>query len=143
MTDITPLVPRQPDPSLAVPLAGGGKSDLAAENPKSFTLVAFYRGPHCPQCRKQPADLEAKLPEFEKRGISVVAISADNAERGGRTKPEGGPAQLAHRLRPGFAYRARLRSVDLDQPQQDLGRHQETSFFNESGLFLIRPDRRL
>jgi hypothetical protein len=44
MTDISPLIPRQPVPSLVVLIAGGGKFDLASENPKNFTLVAFYRG---------------------------------------------------------------------------------------------------
>ncbi len=82
MTDITPLIPRQPVPPLSVPLAGGGKFDLDTETPEKFTLVVFYRGLHCPQCRKQLTDLEAKLPEFEKRGVSVVAISADEPERG-------------------------------------------------------------
>ncbi|MGE0565290.1 MAG: hypothetical protein AB7O50_12315 [Pseudolabrys sp.] len=50
MTDITPLVPRQPVPPLVVPLAGGGKFELSAEMPLHFTMVVFYRGLHCPSC---------------------------------------------------------------------------------------------
>jgi peroxiredoxin len=88
MSDIAPLVPHQPVPPLVVPLAGGGKFDLATESPEKFILVVFFRGLHFPQCRKQLTDLEAKLSEFEKRGVSVVAISPDNAERGEKTKAE-------------------------------------------------------
>ena len=60
MTDIAPLVPRQPVPPLAVALAGGGKFDLATESPDKFILVVFYRGLHCPLCRRQLGDLEAQ-----------------------------------------------------------------------------------
>ena len=48
MTDITPLVPRQPVPPLAVRLVGGGRFDVTTENSERFTLVVFYRGLHCP-----------------------------------------------------------------------------------------------
>src|SRR5688500_594898 len=71
MTDITPLVPRQLVPSLAVSLVGGGRFDIAAENPERFTMLVFYRGLHCPICRTQLGDLETKLPDFAKRGVSV------------------------------------------------------------------------
>ena len=41
MTDITPLVPRQPVPPLAVRLVGGGRFDVTTENSERFTLVCF------------------------------------------------------------------------------------------------------
>jgi peroxiredoxin len=143
MTDISPLIPRQPVPSLVVLIAGGGKFDLASENPKNFTLVAFYRGLHCPQCRKQLTDLEAKLPEFEKRGVSVVAISADNAERAERTKPE----WSLPKLRIGYGLDLRTARafglwISTSRGKTSVG-IEETNFFNEPGLFLIRPDRTL
>ena len=143
MSDITPLVPRQPVPSLAVRLAGGGKFDLATENPEMFTLVVFYRGLHCPQCRKQLTDLEAKLPEFEKRGVSVVAISPDTAERAERTKPEWG----LKNLRIGYGLdlhtaRAFGLWISTSRGKTSAG-IEETSLFNEPGIFLIKPDRTL
>lgn len=140
MSDITPLMPRQPVPRLAVALAGGGKFDLAAESPKNFTLVVFYRGLHCPQCRRQLTELEAKLPEFDKRGVSVVAISADDAERATRSKSEWNLANL--RIGYGLTLRAARdfglwistgrgkTSAGLDEP----------ALFNEPGLYLIKPD---
>jgi peroxiredoxin len=143
MTDITPLIPRQPVPPLVVPLAGGGKFDLATESPEKFTLVAFYRGLHCPQCRKQLTDLEAKLPEFEKRGVSVVAISADNPERGEKTKSEWG----LKNLRIGYGLDLRTARafglwISTSRGKTSAG-IEETSLFNEPGLFLIKPDRTL
>ncbi len=143
MTDITPLIPRQPVPTLVVPLAGGGKFDLAADKAKNFTLVAFYRGLHCPQCRRQLTDLEAKLPEFEKRGVSVIAISPDSAERAERTKPEWG----LNNLRIGYGLDLHIARafglwISSSRGKTSAG-IEETSFFNEPGLFLIKPDHTL
>jgi hypothetical protein len=53
MTDIVPLIPRQPVPPLEVDLAGGGSFHLERETPANFTLVVFYRGLHCPICKTQ------------------------------------------------------------------------------------------
>jgi peroxiredoxin len=140
VSDINPPIPRQPVPPLSVPLAGGGKFDLATEGPEHFILVAFYRGLHCPQCRKQLTDLEAKLPEFEKRGVSVVAISADDKERAERTKTEW---QLP-KLRIGYGLplstaRAFGLWISTSRGKTSVG-IDETNLFNEPGLFLIKPD---
>lgn len=140
MTDIAPLVPRQPVPRLSVALAGGGKFDLDAETPKNFILVLFYRGLHCPQCRRQLTDLEAKLPDFEKRGVSVVAISGDEAERAERTKSEWNLPNL----RIGYGLNlATARSFGLwistGRGKTTAGL-EEPALFNEPGLFLIKPD---
>jgi len=143
MSDIAPLIPRQPVPPLAVPLAGGGKFDLATETAKNFIMVVFYRGLHCPQCRKQLTDLEAKLPEFEKRGVSVIAISPDNPERGEKTKSEWNLPNL----RIGYGLNLRTARtfglwISTSRGKTSAG-IEETSFFNEPGLFMIRPDRTL
>jgi peroxiredoxin len=143
VSDINPPIPRQPVPPLSVPLAGGGKFDLATESLEHFILVAFYRGLHCPQCRKQLTDLEAKLPEFEKRGVSVVAISADDKERAERTKSE----WALPKLRIGYGLplstaRAFGLWISTSRGKTSAG-VEETSLFNEPGLFLIKPDRTL
>ncbi len=140
MTDITPLIPRQPVPPLSVPLAGGSKFDLDTETPEKFTLVVFYRGLHCPQCRKQLTDLEAKLPEFEKRGVSVVAISPDEPERGEKTKAEWNLPNL----RIGYSLDLRTARawglwISASRGKTSAG-IEETSLFNEPGLFLVKPD---
>lgn len=75
------LTPRQPVPALNIPLVGGGRYVLGATPPTTFDMVVFYRGLHCPICAKYLMELERLMPEFEKRGVQVVAVSSDNAER--------------------------------------------------------------
>jgi peroxiredoxin len=143
MSDITPLVPRQPVPLLSVPLAGGGKFDLDAEMPPHFTMVAFYRGLHCPQCRNYLKDLESKLAEFDKRGVAVAAISSDDAERGGKTKQDWGLPGL--RLGYGLdlkTARAWGLYISTGRGKTSIG-IEEPALFSEPGLFLVRPDRTL
>lgn len=143
MIDISPLIPRQPVPPLVVPLVGGGQFDIAQEKPSHFTLVVFYRGLHCPICRKQLTELEAKLPELEKRGVSVVAVSSDDAERAERTKREWKLPEL--RLGHGLEL-ATARSwglyVSSGQGATSAG-VEEPALFSEPGLFLVKPDHTL
>ena len=140
MTDISPLVPRQPVPRLTVALAGGGKFDFDTEAPQKYILVLFYRGLHCPQCRRQLTDLEAKLLEFKKRGVSVVAISVDDEDRATRTKSEWNLPNL--RIGYGLDL-ATARSFGLwistGRGKTSAGL-EEPALFIEPGLFLIKPD---
>lgn len=140
---ITPLFPRQPTPPLSVPLAGGGTFTLDRETPANFTLVVFYRGYHCPLCRIQLKELEAKLPEFEKRGVTVVALSSDNAERGEKTKVEWGlpNLRLGHSLTLETARRWGL-YVSAGRGTTSIG-VEEPALFSEPGLFLVRPNGEL
>lgn len=143
MSDIIPVLPRQPAPALECVLAGSGgaRFSLADEAPETFTLVVFYRGYHCPICRGQLKDLEASLPEFEKRGVSVVALSSDTAERVEKTKAEWNLPHL--RLGSGLDLRT-ARSwglyVSAGRGTTSIG-VEEPALFSEPGLFLIRPDR--
>ena len=143
MTDITPLVPRQPVPPLAVPLVGGGRFDITTENPERFTLVVFYRGLHCPICRTQLSDLETKLPDFARRGVGVVAISSDAVARAERSKRD----WKLPNLRLGYGLDLRVARawglyVSTSRGMTSAG-VEEPALFSEPGLFLIRPDRAL
>ncbi|MGJ4902467.1 peroxiredoxin-like family protein [Bradyrhizobium sp. HKCCYLS2058] len=51
-------------------------SDLLAKGP---LVVSFYRGVWCPYCNMELQALQAALPEFEKLGASLVAISPQTA----------------------------------------------------------------
>ena len=75
------LMPRQAVPALSVPTLAHGTYTLNAPAPEKFTLVVFYRGLHCPICGRYLADLDRKLGEFAKRGVSVVVISSDEEAR--------------------------------------------------------------
>ena len=143
MTDITPLVPRQPVPPLAAPLVGGGRFDIATEKSERFALVVFYRGLHCPICRTQLGDLEVKLPDFAKRGVNVVALSSDGAERAERSKREWKLPNL--RLGYGLDLRvARTWGLYLSTGRGVTSAGvEEPALFSEPGLFLVRADRAL
>ncbi len=47
-------------------------ADLLAKGP---LIVSFYRGVWCPYCNMELQALQAALPEFERQGASLVAIS--------------------------------------------------------------------
>ena len=139
-SQIRPLMPRQPVPALEVPLAGGGTWSLSEQRPEHFTMVVFYRGLHCPICAKYLRDLNAKAEDFEKRGVSVVALSSDTAERAEQAKanwkldklPVGYALDLS-KAREWGLYLSSGRgktSVGIEEPQR----------FSEPGVFLVRPD---
>ncbi|MGE3289786.1 MAG: peroxiredoxin-like family protein [Geminicoccaceae bacterium] len=141
--DLTPLFPRQPVPPLDVPLIGGGVFRVAQEAPENFTLVVFYRGLHCPICRGQLRDLDAKLGDFAARGVSVVAVSCDDESRATETKTGWGLERL--RIGYGLALPTARRwglYISSGHGRTSTG-VEEPARFSEPGLFLIRPDSML
>jgi hypothetical protein len=141
-TDLVPLMPRQPVPDLRVHLAGGGSYDLAAERPKLFSMIVFYRGLHCQQCQAYLGELEKLLPEFEKRGITSVAISCDEQDRAEDAKAEW---RLA-RLRAGYGLTlpvARSWGLFLTEGRPRAQGLPEPPYCCEPALYLIAPDKTL
>ncbi len=140
MPDTTPVLPRGTAPALTVPVVGGGPWTLADSHPQNFTMVVFYRGLHCPICRAQLSELQRMLPEFDKRGVKVIAVSSDTAERASKTVEE----WRLDKLPIGYG-------LDLDvackwglylsagKGKTSIG-VEEPAKFSEPGLFLIRPD---
>jgi peroxiredoxin len=143
MSDITPLIARQTVPPLTVPVVGGDRFDIEKEKPEHFSFIVFYRGLHCPICRTQLGELETKLSEFAKRGVSVVALSSDAAERAERTKLE----WKLPNLRLGYGLDLAVARtwglyISTGRGMTSAG-VEEPALFSEPGLFLIRPDRTL
>lgn len=140
MNDITPLLPRRSVPDLSVRLAPDGTPfRLVEERPEHFTLVVFYRGLHCPVCRGQLRGLESKLDAFAARGIGVVAVSSDDANRAARAKAE----WELPRLRLGYGLTpeaARSWGLYLSAGHgMSSNGVEEPDMFSEPGLFLVRP----
>ncbi|WP_246837300.1 redoxin domain-containing protein [Salinibacterium sp. UTAS2018] len=79
------ILPRTQPPALSLPLARGGTIDdleLGTGADGRFTLMVFYRGLHCPVCRKQLRELDAELDALREAGVGrVVAISMDTLKR--------------------------------------------------------------
>ncbi|MEO8247846.1 MAG: peroxiredoxin-like family protein [Burkholderiales bacterium] len=134
------LIPRQPVPALTVPTFAHGEFDLKGDGADKFSLVVFYRGLHCPICLKYLLELGRLLPEFEKRGVKVVAISSDERERAqamaDKVKVEG--------LR--FGYDLKLSTarewglyISTSRGKTSVG-IEEPKLFSEPGIFIVRPD---
>ena len=130
--------PKHPAPALSFPLLNGEQWNLVEQRPESFTLIVFYRGLHCPICRKYLQQLQSLLPDFEQKGVNVVAVSMDTEKR------------------------ARLSRQSWELPNLNLGydlsRHTaeqwglylssavkegEPDVFSEPGLFLIDGDQQV
>jgi len=134
------LTPRQPVPALSVPLVGGGRYVLGATPAPTFDLVVFYRGLHCPICANYRMELARLMPEFERRGVGVVAVSSDSAERAQAMADK----IKAEHLRVG--YELSLQSarqwglyISASRGQTSIG-IEEPELFSEPGVFIVRPD---
>lgn len=140
MSDIRPPIPRTPAPELALPLVGGGVWSLKAATPKAFSLLTFYRGWHCPICRDQLMELQSRLFDFERLGVSVTAISTDDEQRASATKRDWRLDRLdiAHGLTLRQAREWGL-YISTQRGKTSLG-IVEPDRFNEPGLFLVKPD---
>ncbi len=141
MTEFARLKPGEPVPPLLVDTVGGPCWRLCDQKPKNFTLVLFYRGLHCSFCREQLKETEARYDAFLKRGVRVLAVSADSRERAERAADEWGIDQLT------LCY-----GLTLDQAKAwglyvSAGRGtspftglDEPAFFVEPAMFLVRPN---
>jgi peroxiredoxin len=127
--------PRQPAPPFEVKLLDGNAWRLQDAKPENFEMIVVYRGLHCPVCKTYLGELEAKLPEFSKRGVDVIAVSTDSRDRAERAKAEWG----LNNLRVGCEFSiANAREWDLFISRSI--REGEPPEFSEPGLFLIKPD---
>jgi peroxiredoxin len=133
------LLPRQPVPELRVPTLAHGEFDLAADAPELFTLISFYRGLHCPVCLKYLRDLESLLPEYERRGTKVIAISSDTHDRAlGMAKKVGSNLRFGYSLPLAVARQWGL-YISASRGKSSIN-VEEPPLFSEPGVFLIRPD---
>ena len=73
-------VPEDTMPGFEAGLVGGRAWRLAEEHPSKLALLAFYRGVHCPICRRWLGELERLVPRFTEHGVSVIALSCDTRE---------------------------------------------------------------
>ncbi|TXT29039.1 MAG: hypothetical protein FD131_2730 [Rhodocyclaceae bacterium] len=136
----TALMPRHPVPALNVALTDGNRFVLGAAPGERFDLVVFYRGLHCPICAKYLLELERLAPEFEKRGVQVVAISSDDGERAHAMadKVKAGALNIGYGLSLKSARQWGL-YISASRGKTSIG-IEEPALFSEPGVFLVRPD---
>lgn len=135
---MTRPIPAQAAPELSVPTVDGGTWQLAGRTPDSFTMVVFYRGLHCPVCKGFLGELSTLLPNFEKVGTEVIAVSMDPRERAEQSVREWelGALTVGYGLTE-----AQARGWGLYL--SDSIKEAETQVFCEPGLFLVDNSGRL
>jgi len=69
-----PLRPGEPAPDFSLPAANfEGMLSLAGLRGRPF-LIGFFRGLHCPFCRRQVVQLDAVQPTLREAGIETLAV---------------------------------------------------------------------
>jgi len=127
--------PRERVPALSIKTVDGPDWTLRERGPEHFSMLVAYRGLHCPVCKTYLRELERQLPEFESRGVDVLALSSDDATRAEQTKRDWG----LERLPLGYGLpieQARAWGLFVSQGIKE----GEPAEFNEPGLFLVKPD---
>ena len=134
------LMPRLPVPALKVPTLTHGDYSLADDAPGSFSLVVFYRGLHCPICLKYLLELGRLQPEFEQRGVKVIALSSDTPERAqamaDKLKAPG--LRIGHGLPLSVARDWGL-YISTSRGTTSIG-IEEPALFSEPAVYIVRPD---
>jgi peroxiredoxin len=134
------LKPRQPVPALEVDTVGGGRWSISEQKPRNFSMLVFYRGLHCPVCRKYVPSLNEMIGEFEQRGVATLVLSTDTQERAEQAKTQWGLTNLTigygvsiETARAWGLYISSSRGVTSSGVE-------EPPLFAEPGLFLVKPD---
>jgi len=137
------LIPRRNVPDLAVDTLDGSRFDLASERSERGTVVCFYRGLHCPLCANYLTEFEKRVPEFAERGVTSIAISADDGERARAMADKVGTRALriGYGLPLGTA-RAWGLYISTGRGPTSIG-IEEPALFSEPGLFMISPEQTL
>lgn len=132
------IQPTKKVPDLKLPLINDTQWELSKQQPEKYTLLVFYRGYHCPVCKKQLEELKDRLSEFTERGINVIGISMDSEERAKKTGKEWEieSIPIAYNLSEEMA---RKWDLYISESISD----SEPKTFSEPGLFLIKPDNTL
>jgi peroxiredoxin len=138
------VIPGDTMPALDARLVGGGRWALAREKADKLSLLAFYRGIFCPICRAWLADLDRLVPEFEKRGVSVIALTCDKKDAAERAVKEWGLKNLriGYSLAPDDARQAGL-YISEGRGINPATNQKEPMLFAEPALLLVKPEGEL
>jgi peroxiredoxin len=141
--EIQMLIPRKKVPALELPVVTGETFNVAKAAGERGTLVVFYRGLHCPICARYLTELDKLIPEFNKRGLNVIAVSSDNSERANAMadKINADHLNIAYDLSLEKAKEWGL-YISASRGKTSLG-IEEPELFSEPGLFLVSPDQSL
>ena len=138
------VIPGDTMPAIDARLAGGGRWALAREKSAKLSLLAFYRGIFCPICRVWLGELDRLAPEFEQRGVSVIALSCDRKDGAEKAVADWSLKNLrvGYKLDVEDARRAGLYISEGRGINPNTGL-KEPMLFAEPALLLVRPEGEL
>ena len=138
---LTRTIPNDTMPALEAERIEGGTWRLAAEHAPTLELIVFYHGRHCADCGTWLGELHRLLPEFEKRGIPVIALSCDPHERAESAVRDWGlpGLRIGYGLDHEDARKAGLYLSEGRGPSPGTGM-METRVFTEPAVLAIKPD---
>ncbi|TBW29344.1 redoxin domain-containing protein [Gramella sp. KN1008] len=132
------LKPGQRVPELIVNTTEGLKWNIKDSDPGTFTMIVFYRGIHCPICKKYLEELNEKISDFRDRGVNVICISSNSQVLAEKTVDE----WEIDKLHIGCDF-----SVEDGRKWglfvSEAIKESEPQVFLEPALFLVRPDNTL
>ncbi|WP_271077852.1 peroxiredoxin-like family protein [Aurantiacibacter sp. MUD61] len=133
------IKPGQKTPDLELPLTIGAQFHLSKQKPDNYTMLVFYRGKHCPVCKKQLEEIGGRMDDFVSRGINVFAISMDDKDRAMVVDSEWETHDLP------LVYdltedQAREWGLYISEKREG---SEEPDTFSEPGIFILKPDMTL
>lgn len=132
------MEPTKQAPQLQLPKLDGSSWNLRDETPENFSMLVFYRGLHCPVCKKYLQNLTNKLEDFKERGVHPVAISMDCEERAHKTAREWDIDGL-HLVYGMSESTARNWGLYISEAIKE----EEPEVFSEPALFLVEPNGKI
>jgi peroxiredoxin len=138
------VIPTDTMPAIDARLVGGGRWALAREKPEKLSLLAFYRGLFCSICRGWVAELDRMVPEFERRGVSVIALTCDPRDAAEKAVKDWGLVNLrvGYKLDPEDARKAGL-YISEGRGVNPSSNEKEPMLFTEPGVMLVMPEGEL
>lgn len=132
------LIPKSKVPNLTVSNIEGGQWSLADQKPENFLMLIFYRGHHCPICKKYLETLNDLVDDASKLGVKVAAISGDPRERAIKSHEEWNVSNFEI----GYGM-TEAQMTEWGLYVSEAIKEGEPDVFGEPGLFLIDPDQTL
>lgn len=136
------VYPGDKAPDLSFSVLDSDNFTLSANEPEYFTIVVFYRGKHCPLCRRYLKEIDGLYGKAKEEGVDVVAVSMDTKERARETVDmilkdmgkESLELPIGYGLSEEVAHQWGL-FISEARPESS-----EPAVFSEPGLFVIQPD---
>ncbi|WP_433991434.1 peroxiredoxin-like family protein [Kordia algicida OT-1] len=128
------IKPRNKAPEIDINLVNDTRWKFSDQKAENFVMILFYRGKHCPICKKQLEELQRKLHKFTERGISVIAISSDTEKVAKETYDEWEISEIP------IGYEFPIEEARKWGLFISSGIKKEPDHFIEPGMFLLKPD---